>query len=107
MRTLKQKQKQGNRQARQQGFRDVLSGKGSSEDIAKAQQSLANGVINQGEATGKLNRSSAEALREATRVLTEQQSEQRAIAADLEMTKQQLRQLQGQGSSKSRRQAGR
>ena len=107
MRTLKQKQKKGNRAARQQGFREVISGNGNGEDISKAQQSLANGVINQGQSTGKLNRSSAEALREATRVLLEQQAEQRAIANDLEMTKQQLRQLQGQGSSKSRRQAGR
>ncbi len=107
MRTLKQKQKLGNRQARQQGFREVLSGKGDGEDISKAQQSLANGVINQGESTGKLNKSTAEALREATRVLSEQQAEQRAIAADLDLTRQQLRQLQGQGSSKSRRQAGR
>lgn len=99
-------QKEG-RVARQQGFRDAVSGRAGTDEIAEAQQNLANNVINHGQGSGRLSQASAEALREATRVLLEQQAEQRAIAQDLDQTKQALQRMQGQSISKSRRQAGR
>ena len=99
-------QKEG-RVARQQGFRDAVSGRAGTDEIAEAQQNLANNVINHGQGSSRLSQASAEALREATRVLLEQQAEQRAIAQDLDQTKQALQRMQGQSLSKSRRQAGR
>lgn len=97
--------RQAGHQARLRGFRDVVTGTASSEDLSEAQQNLANSVINQGQSTGRLNRSMAETLREATRVLANQQGEQRAIAQDLEQTKQILQQLLERGAPKSRNQA--
>lgn len=99
-------QKQVGMKARGQGFRDAVRGNVGSDEVVGAQQDLANKVINQGESTGKLNQSQAEVLRAATGVLQRQQAEQRAIADDLENTKQTLRSMM-LGGGKSPRQAGR
>ncbi len=89
---LKGGRKQASIKARQQGYKDVMEGRGDSKDVAEAQQTLTDNVIKNGFSTGQLSKNQALALREAARVLIEQQRDinaandeinkvQRALAA--------------------------
>ncbi|MDB5338401.1 MAG: hypothetical protein JWN70_4020 [Planctomycetaceae bacterium] len=70
---LKRGPKQAGIKARQQGYKEVMAGHGDSKDIAEAQQTLTDNVIKNGFSTGQLSKNQALALREAARVLIEQQ----------------------------------
>ena len=92
--------------ARQDGFRDVVQGNVTGDEVAEAQSRLAKNVIDHGESTGRLNKSQAETLRAATDVLLAQQAEQRRLVEELGATKDTLRKLlfNGNGHNKGQQQ---
>lgn len=94
------------RDARQQGFRDVIRGDVTGDEVAEAQSRLAKNVIDHGEQTGRLSKAAAETLRAATDALLAQQAEQRRIVEELGATKDTLRQLlfNGNGHNKGQKQ---
>lgn len=81
--------------ARQQGYKDVMAGRGDSKDIAEAQQSLTDNVIKNGFSTGQLSKNQALALREAARVLIEQQRDINAANEEINQVQRALAAMGG------------
>jgi hypothetical protein len=103
MRRLERQQKEAAAKARQQGFRDVKRGNASGDEMIQAQTGLANEVIGNAEATGKVNKAQADALREAANTMSQQQQQLNRLEQDIRATGAQINGLQGRGSNSTAR----
>lgn len=81
---------QAGSKARQMGYRDTMAGRSDSKDIAEAQQQLTDNIIKSGVNSGKLSMNQAAALREAARVLINQQQEINSAMDEINAVKRAL-----------------
>lgn len=103
MRDMQRAMKAAGTKARRTGFRDTMQGKAGADELASAQQQMANKVIDNGVATGRINQEQAASLREATKRLIEQQQQLRQLEQEVQATKAQLQQLGGRGNNSTQR----
>lgn len=103
MRDMQKAMKAAGTKARRMGFRDTMQGKAGSNELANAQQQMADKVIDNGVATGRINQEQAASLREATKRLIEQQRQLRALEEEVRNTTMQLQQLGGRSANAQQR----
>lgn len=90
---LLRKREQAATSAGAKGRRDAFQGRAGADEILDAQQSLVGKVVDQGAAQGKLSKSQADALKEAARVIADQQRELNDTTEEMNAIQDQLRSI--------------
>jgi len=90
---LLRKREQAATSAGAKGRRDAFQGRAGADEILDAQQSLVGKVVDQGTAQGKLSKSQADALKEAARVIADQQRELNDATEEMNAIQDQLRSI--------------
>ena len=103
MRQLERQQREAGNKARRQGFRDVKRGNAGSDEIIQAQQGLANDVIGNAEATGRVNSAQGDALREAANTMARQQEQLDRLEQDIQATGADMRQIRSRSGNATNR----
>jgi hypothetical protein len=103
MQDLYREQRQVGTQARQQGFRDTMRGRASSEEVISAQQNLANKMIDNAQASGRLDQEFAATLKQSTKQLADQARATDQLRQDIEQIRANQEALSGRGSNATQR----
>ena len=103
MQDLYREQRQAGTQARQQGFRDTMRGRASGEEVINAQQNLANKMIDNAQASGRLDQEFAATLKQSTKQLADQARATEQLRQDMEQVRANQEALAGRGNNAQQR----
>lgn len=103
MQELYREQREAGNTARQRGFRDAVRGRVGGEEVIKAQNDLANKMIDNQAATGRLDKELAETLKITAKNVSDAARQAEQLRQDVAQVRANQEALMGRGTNSTRR----